>query len=74
VAPAPGAAPFAAARGEEVGRFNMGSTVILLFPPGAIEWRAGLASGQTVRMGEPIGRRLDATTGAASGTDQTAPA
>jgi hypothetical protein len=25
-------------------------------------------------MGEPIGRRLDATTGAASGTDQTAPA
>jgi phosphatidylserine decarboxylase len=74
VAPAPGAAPFPAARGEEVGRFNMGSTVILLFPPGAIEWRAGLASGQTVRMGEPIGRRLGATTGAAPGTDQTAPA
>ena len=36
----------------------MGSTVILLFPPGTIEWRAGLASGQTVRMGEPIGHRL----------------
>ncbi len=58
-----GAAPFAAARGEEIGRFNMGSTVILLFPPGAIEWRAGLASGQTVRMGEPIGRRLHAPAG-----------
>jgi hypothetical protein len=25
-------------------------------------------------MGEPIGRRLDATTGAAPGIDQTAPA
>ena len=58
VASAAGGAPFAAARGEEIGRFNMGSTVILLFPPGTIEWRAGLASGQTVRMGEPIGHRL----------------
>ena len=66
VAPAAGSAPYAAARGEEVGRFNMGSTVILLFPPGTIEWRAGLASGQTVRMGETIGRRLSGAGCAAS--------
>ena len=58
VAPSAGADAFAAARGEEIARFNMGSTVILLFPPGAVEWRAGLASGTTVRMGEVIGRRL----------------
>ena len=57
----PGAAPFSAARGEEVGRFNMGSTVILLFPPGSIAWRANLASGRTVRMGETLGHRLDRT-------------
>jgi phosphatidylserine decarboxylase len=68
IAPTAGGAPFAAARGEEVGRFNMGSTVILLFPPDTIEWRAGLASGQTVRMGESIGRRLSGA-GCAAGTD-----
>jgi phosphatidylserine decarboxylase len=68
IAPTAGGAPFAAARGEEVGRFNMGSTVILLFPPDTIEWRAGLASGQTVRMGETIGRRLSGA-GCAAGTD-----
>jgi phosphatidylserine decarboxylase len=66
IAPTAGGAPFAAARGEEVGRFNMGSTVILLFPPGTIEWRSGLASGQTVRMGETIGRRLSGAGCAAS--------
>ena len=67
VAPVAGGAAFAAARGEEVARFNMGSTVILLFPPGTVEWRAGLASGTTVRMGEPIGRRIGAGTGAGAG-------
>ncbi|MFM7626371.1 MAG: archaetidylserine decarboxylase [Gammaproteobacteria bacterium] len=58
VAPLVGGDPYALGRGDEVARFNMGSTVILLFPPGAVEWRAGLASGTTVRMGETIGRRL----------------
>ncbi|MFM7800429.1 MAG: archaetidylserine decarboxylase [Planctomycetota bacterium] len=58
VAPLGGGDPYALGRGDEVARFNMGSTVILLFPPGAVEWRAGLASGTTVRMGETIGRRL----------------
>ncbi len=44
------------ARGAEMGRFNMGSTVILLFPPGAVEWEAGLAPGVELRMGQGIGR------------------
>lgn len=48
--------PFAAKRGEEMGRFNMGSTVILLFPQDTVEWDPGLVSGRTVRMGETLGR------------------
>ncbi|MFZ9994567.1 MAG: archaetidylserine decarboxylase [Steroidobacteraceae bacterium] len=45
-------------RGDEIGRFNMGSTVILLFPKDSIRWREGLKSGDIVRMGETIGERL----------------
>ena len=41
-------------RGAELGRFNMGSTVILLLPPGAPAWRADLANGVAVRMGENL--------------------
>jgi phosphatidylserine decarboxylase len=44
------------ARGAEVGRFNMGSTVILLLPPGRAEWRSTLAPGSAVRVGEPLAR------------------
>ena len=58
LAPRRPGAPLMLARGEEMGRFNMGSTVILLFPPGRIEWRQDLCAGRSVRMGEPIGRLL----------------
>lgn len=40
-------------KGEELGRFNMGSTVILLFPQNRIAWDQ-LHSGQPVRMGQQI--------------------
>ena len=43
-------------RGAELGRFNMGSTVILLLPPGSAEWRATLAPGSTVRVGAALAR------------------
>ena len=43
-------------RGEEMGRFNMGSTVILLFPKERIAWDPALRSGSEVQMGEEIGR------------------
>ncbi len=33
----------------------MGSTVILLLPPGACDWDDDLEPGHTVRMGEEIG-------------------
>ena len=43
-------------RGAEMGRFNMGSTVILLTPPGAVTWDATLGCGNTLEMGRSIGR------------------
>jgi len=46
------------AAGDEMGRFYLGSTVVLLFEPGRIEWLDDLAPGSTVRMGQAIGRRL----------------
>jgi len=42
-------------RGEELGRFNMGSTVILLFPPGRAQWLPELQAGQAVRLGQTLG-------------------
>jgi len=42
-------------RGAEVGRFNMGSTVILLFAPDRVSLDAALAAGDTVRMGQAMG-------------------
>ncbi len=50
--------PTYAARGAELGRFNMGSTVILLFPAGSICWAADMRPGRRVRLGETLGRRL----------------
>lgn len=44
------------ARGAEMGRFNMGSTVIVLFPEG-FRFRPDLAPGMVVRMGEPLAQR-----------------
>ena len=41
-------------KGEEVGRFKFGSTVILLFPKDAITWDEKLCLGQRVKMGESI--------------------
>ncbi|MEM7018760.1 MAG: archaetidylserine decarboxylase, partial [Pseudomonadota bacterium] len=45
-------------RGEEIGRFNMGSTVILVFGDKQIEWLDTLAPGAKVKMGEQIGTLL----------------
>ena len=45
-------------KGEEMGRFNMGSTVILLFPVNGVAWDPEHTARQHVRMGERIGGRL----------------
>jgi len=42
-------------RGDEVGRFELGSTVILVTPPSAWEPREGLQPGADLRYGAPIG-------------------
>jgi len=42
-------------KGEEIARFNMGSTVILLFEPERMAWSEPLQSGSKVRMGQLIG-------------------
>ena len=43
------------AKGEEMGRFNMGSTVILLMPPGALKSLEGLGAGDAVQVGQKLG-------------------
>jgi phosphatidylserine decarboxylase len=45
-------------KGEELGRFNMGSTVILLFEAGRAVWDPRLVTGATLRLGERIGDLL----------------
>ena len=42
------------AKGEEMGRFKLGSTVILLFPKGAIDWDDRYVAGTATRLGEPL--------------------
>ena len=44
------------ARGEEMGRFKLGSTVVMLFGPDAVELVEDLATGKRVRLGETIAR------------------
>ncbi len=43
-------------RGAELGRFNMGSTVIVLFESADVIWNPSLAAESAVRMGQALGR------------------
>ena len=43
-------------KGQEMGRFNMGSTVIVLLPAGAVSALAELGPDDIVRMGQKLGR------------------
>ena len=47
--------PLPVEKGQELGAFEMGSTVIVLFEPGRVRLDARLAAGARVRVGEPIG-------------------
>jgi len=42
-------------QGQEMGRFNMGSTVILLFPENVMKWADGMMADKMIVMGENIG-------------------
>jgi phosphatidylserine decarboxylase len=46
------------AKGEELGRFNMGSTVVLLFERNRIAWEPMLVPDSTVQLGRPIARAV----------------
>nr|WHW29662.1 putative phosphatidylserine decarboxylase [uncultured bacterium] len=48
--------PISLDRAAEMGRFNMGSTVIMLFPEHSLKWETGLYPGCSVRMGQPLAR------------------
>jgi len=43
------------AQGAEMGRFLLGSTVVLLWPPGALRFAPDCAPGRAVRMGQALG-------------------
>ena len=43
-------------KGAEMGRFNMGSTIIILFGKDAVEWDANFKAGKKVKLGEKIGQ------------------
>ena len=52
----PGNGPDTLKKGDLLGWFNMGSTVIVLMPNGHCEWNDDLEPGKTLRMGELIGK------------------
>ena len=45
------------AKGEEMGRFLLGSTVVMLFPKGAVQFEKDWAPSRPIGMGEPMGTR-----------------
>ncbi len=49
------AAPIPVEKGQELGAFEMGSTVIVLAEPGKAALHGDLVEGRRVRVGEPIG-------------------
>lgn len=44
-------------KGEEMGRFRLGSTVVLVMPKGSVDWNADLAAGHSVKMGQAFGKK-----------------
>ncbi len=43
-------------RGAYMGHFNMGSTIVLLAPPGKLDWDTSLQTGKLVQVGQCIGK------------------
>ncbi|HWW78328.1 MAG TPA: archaetidylserine decarboxylase [Steroidobacteraceae bacterium] len=51
-----GRSPLKLSKGAEMGRFNMGSTVILLTPPDLLNWLPKFATGSRVEVGQMLAR------------------
>ncbi len=47
-------------KGEEMGRFLLGSTVVLLWPQDTLDWNPRWQSGAPVRLGESMGQQAGA--------------
>jgi phosphatidylserine decarboxylase len=54
------ATPVELARGEEMGRFLLGSTVVMLFPRDTLAFNPAWQPGAPLRMGEAMGARVTA--------------
>jgi len=54
--PDSGLPPVELQRGDEMGRFNMGSTVILLYCHDRVDWLDDLQAGESVQLGDVLGR------------------
>jgi phosphatidylserine decarboxylase len=52
--------PVALQQGDEMGRFLLGSTVVMLFPAGPLRFNPAWAPGRPVRMGESMAQRGEA--------------
>ena len=57
--------PIELARGAEMGRFLLGSTVVMLFPRGPLQFNPGWQPGGAIRMGEPMASRMPRGAGVA---------
>jgi phosphatidylserine decarboxylase len=44
-------------KGEEMGRFLLGSTVVMLFPPGVVQFNPEWKAARAIRMGEAMGEK-----------------
>ena len=55
------------AQGAEMGRFLLGSTVVMLFPRGPWSWNPAWTPGAPIRMGEAMAQRAPAWTPPAAG-------
>jgi phosphatidylserine decarboxylase len=53
-----GAATVRLQKGEELGHFRLGSTVIVLFGANQMQWDAALTTGKNVKFGEVIGSHV----------------
>ncbi|ELY3598736.1 phosphatidylserine decarboxylase [Cronobacter turicensis] len=50
------ASPLRLEKGDELGHFHLGSTVIVLFGEQRVRWNNAVLEGKTIRYGEALGR------------------